>query len=324
MRRLLEAVPPSARVVLLGDRHQLASVEAGSVLADICGTGPHPGYSSELCKKALEVGGPGLRERKKSAPAIVDSVVELTKSHRFDEKSGIAAFARAVNAGDGARARSIALGEHADLVLGGATDEGEVFAQLSRRALPALSRVVAAKSPADALSQLEEFRVLCAHRRGPLGVTRVNERLEAALEKSGVLNLDGPHYLGRPVMVLKNDHALGLFNGDIGVIGLDENGARRAFFRDGQGGLRELSVLRLPPHETAFAMSIHKSQGSEFAEVTIVLPEPDSPLLTRELLYTAVTRARKRATLLGDARCLELGAARPVSRASGLEALLHE
>lgn len=327
MRRLLEAVPPSARLVLLGDRHQLASVEAGSVLADICGSHPHPGYSPELCAKTRELGAHGLRERAATAPAIVDSIVELTKSHRFDRNSGIAAFARAINTGAGSRARAIAASDtakpRADLVLVGATDNQQLLAHLEREALPQLGRTLSTTRPARALELLDEYRVLCAHRRGPLGVPRVNERLEAALAREGLITIDDPHYFGRPVMILQNDRALGLFNGDIGVIMNDETGARRAFFRDGQNGQRKVSPVRLPPHETAFAMSIHKSQGSEFSEVAIVLPEPDSPLLTRELLYTAVTRARKRAVLFGNPECIETGATRPVSRASGLERLLH-
>jgi exodeoxyribonuclease V alpha subunit len=170
---------------------------------------------------------------------------------------------------------------------------------------------------------LDDYRVLCAHRHGPLGVTEINRRIEAALRRAGVIQLDDPFYVGRPVMIQRNDQQLGLFNGDIGVILKDERGSRRAYFRDGPDDYKAIAPVRLPQHETAFAMSIHKSQGSEFGEVAIVLPRPESPLLTRELLYTAVTRARRRAVIYGDRAAIAAGVLRPVSRASGLADLLH-
>src|SRR5690606_19033997 len=176
--------------------------------------------------------------------------------------------------------------------------------------------------PVRALRQLDEFRVLCAHRKGPLGVELINQRLEAALQRAGLIDKNTEWYVKRPILITQNDHQLRLFNGDVGLILRDASGALRAFFDAGAGQTRALSPARLPSHETVYAMSIHKSQGSEFSEVAIVLPRADSPLLTRELLYTAVTRARRRAVLYGDIESIQTGVARPVARASGLGQLL--
>ena len=168
-----------------------------------------------------------------------------------------------------------------------------------------------------------DFGVLCAHRKGPLGVETVNQRLGAALERAGVIQRSARWYAGRPVLVTANDHQLKLYNGDVGLVLKAQDGSLRVFFAAGAGQVRSLSPSQLPAHETVYAMSIHKSQGSEFTEVAIVLPRADSPLLTRELLYTAVTRARERAVLYGDRESVQAGARSPVARASGLGALLH-
>jgi exodeoxyribonuclease V alpha subunit len=327
MRRLLDAVPDQARLILLGDRHQLASVEAGSVLADICGSVEHPGYAPELAERVQELQGARLPRRDDARLAIVDTVVELTTSYRFGAKSGIAHFARAVNNGDTRSAavliaQSAEPSEASDLVFVGGEPE-LLLRKLEQHTIDRFSHFRSPAEPSRALEQLDEFRVLCAHRRGPLGVASINQRLEAALERAGLITRNAEWYSGRPIMITKNDHHLRLFNGDVGLILQDQDGAARAFFDAGAGKTRTLSPSRLPPHETVYAMSIHKSQGSEFGEVAIVLPNAESPLLTRELLYTAVTRARLRAVIYGDPKSIEVGISRPVARASGLGTRLH-
>lgn len=326
MRRLLEAVPPSARLVLLGDRHQLASVEAGSVLADICGSGPHPGYATPLVERITELSGLRLPARRARDFCMRDSVIELTKSYRFSAESPIASFASAVNSGDGSLAVSVLVAgtEGSALRLEAGVDTDELLRRLERHVVAQLRARGEARDPAVALRRLDEFRVLCAHKKGPLGVESVNQRLEAALERAGIIQSGARWYPGRPVLVTANDHQLKLYNGDVGLVARTREGSLRVFFPAGGGEVRSLSPSQLPPHETVYAMSIHKSQGSEFTEVAIVLPRPESPLLTRELLYTAVTRARERAVLYGDPDSVRSGAERPVSRASGLAGLLHD
>jgi len=328
MRRLLEAVPPAARLILLGDRHQLASVEAGSVLADICGDGEHPGYATPLCERVTELSGLELPRSGARDIGVVDSVIELTKSYRFSPDSPIARFAGAVNAGTPALAISApgaggAGAGDAALRLESHADPDELLRRLERHVVSKLKLTRGTREPAEALSQLDEFRVLCAHKQGPFGVENVNQRLEAALERAGVIQGGARWYPGRPVIVTANDHQLKLYNGDVGLVLRTPDGGLRVFFPAGGSSVRSLSPSQLPPHETVYAMSIHKSQGSEFTEVAIVLPRPESPLLTRELLYTAVTRARQRAVLYGDPESVRRGSQSPVARASGLRALLH-
>src|SRR5690606_24313672 len=158
----------------------------------------------------------------------------------------------------------------------------------------------AAVSPGELEGRIEAlsaFRVLCAHRRGPLGVDGLNAAIAARLRREGLTAGDGEHYDGRPILVTKNDYQLSLFNGDVGLVVRESAGLVACF--PGDDGIRRIPVGRLPPHDTVFAMTVHKSQGSEFDRVAIVLPERISPVLTRELLYTAVTRARKSVDLFG-------------------------
>ena len=173
----------------------------------------------------------------------------------------------------------------------------------------------------ERLRSLERFRVLCAHRRGAHGVETTNDRIERALVEEGIVRVDGPTYAGRPIMVTRNDYQVGLFNGDVGLIVADARASGAARWRCSsprRGSPRRLSPSRLPPHETVFAMSVHKSQGSEFDEVAVLLPERVSPVLSRELLYTAVTRARRGVTIYATRDIVAQAIARPIERASGL------
>lgn len=325
MRRLLDAVPLSARLVLLGDADQLASVEAGAVLGDICAGAGRTRWSDSLKARALASFGERLPDAGTAEPArLSDSLVVLTKSHRFEESSGIGALARAIRSGDAAAARSLVVagsGSSVELVEGEARELGSALGACIVEGYGELAR---ARSPRDALAALDRFRILCAHRTGPLGALALNELAERVLSDAGSLDpaRSGRHYPGRPLLVTENDYEVGLFNGDVGVIWPSAAGGLRAHFAAPDGSIRELSPARLPEHETVFAMSIHKSQGSEFDRVAVVLPEPESPLATRELLYTAVTRARSRALLVGSLEALERCVSTGAQRASGLRAAL--
>ena len=193
-------------------------------------------------------------------------------------------------------------------------------AQVERLVVPRLRAVLEASGPAEALAALGSFRVLCALREGPWGVGAFNELVERALRRAGLVPRDREAYRGRPVMVTRNDYATGLFNGDVGVFWSDTaaGGALRVFFPAPGGGLRALLPARLPAHETVYAMTVHKSQGSEFDEVLLVLPERVSPVLTRELLYTAVTRARAGVEIWGPEATVAAAVGARVERASGL------
>ena len=356
MAKLVEAVPANARLVLLGDRDQLASVEAGTVLADLCGAGLPPRGASTALRERLRALDPGLESRlddpgtlgageaptaqaalpmttvsgpaaAPGAPGLQDSLVELTRTYRFDEKSGIGTLARALRAGRGPLATALLRHErtfhpegrpYADLALFELDDVDALRAQV----VEGYRGLCLAPDPAEALRALDRFRVLCAHRRGARGVEALNRAAARWLAAAGLLRPEGRHYPGLPVLVTRNDYGLGLFNGDVGVLATDpDTGSLRAWFpyRD---GLRALHPARLPAHEPVFAMTVHKSQGSEVDEVLLVLPEVHTRVLTRELLYTGVTRARRSVVVAGSAEVLEAGIADPVRRASGLRDLL--
>ena len=331
MARLLDALPERARLILLGDRDQLASVEAGAVLGDICGEPGRP-WSTAACEKlAALIGDPLAGEA--SRPAIADSIAPLRKSYRFDEQSGIGALARTVNGGDGAAARRVlAEGGFDDLALHPA-GEREAAALIAERAVARYRDYLEAADPEAALEAFGRYRILCALREGPFGVTRANEIAERALRAAGLISkrerTASPWYPGRPVMVTRNDYALALFNGDIGLILPDPEagGEPRAFFPPSPGGdraVRRIHPNRLPEVETVYAMTVHKSQGSEFDRLLLILPPAENPLASRELLYTGITRARRAVELCADPAALDQAARRRVHRASGLGKRLWE
>jgi exodeoxyribonuclease V alpha subunit len=302
--------------VLLGDRDQLASVEAGAVLGDVCG--PAPGFSAAGRARIGSLVGAALPAGRPSVSRLADCVVLLVESHRFGGASGIGRLAAAVN--EGASTRVTALLEDPAVPdvsrTDGETDDLVAAALAGYAAYRDL--VAGGAEPAALFEAFRAFRMLCAHRRGPRGAETLNARITEALDPRA------QWYPGRPVLVTQNDHALRLFNGDVGIAMPDaEAGGRlRVVFEGEAGRLRRIPPLRLPPHETTYAMTIHKSQGSEFDRVLIVLPPEDSRLLTRELLYTGITRARSAVAVWGDDVVLRAAVERRLTRSSGLREAL--
>ena len=297
MARLLDALQSTTRLILLGDRDQLASVEAGAVLADICDGG----------RTGADVQG--------NCPAIV----QLTKSYRFTDESGIGRLSRLVNAGDGAGALALLKsGLYNDICwrpLPSAENFSESFAVAACAGYAAFAQ---AANPDEALDVLEQFRVLAPHREGRYGVGSLNSLIDSALSRLRPADSTVTSLL--PVMVTGNTYDLGLFNGDTGVlVRTAVVGGSAAFFPEPDSGARRISVLRLPQHETAFASTVHKVQGSEFDEVLLILPDQLSEVLSRELLYTAVTRARKRVEIWGDEEVFLSAVLRRIERSSGLQ-----
>lgn len=319
MARLFAALPARARLILLGDKDQLASVEAGMVLGDICGRGAETVYSPELAGVLADLAGPVQVAAARSGPAIGDHLAVLRKSWRFDAGSGIGALARAVNAGEPEQALAVLADPACDDVELIAPGPEVLAGLIAERIVPVYRKVLAAATPAEALSALESVRLLCAVREGQQGVIAVNRLIEEALAAAGLITRNGELYAGRPVMVIANDHAQRLYNGDVGLILPDpaSGGALRAFFATAEG-IRRILPSRLPPHETVYAMTVHKSQGSEFASVVLVLPEGESRVVTRELVYTGLTRAKQRVAILADAPRLRESILARVVRATGL------
>ncbi len=308
MAKLVIALPEKARLILLGDKDQLASVEAGAVLGDICNTG-RDGKS------------PG------DAP-IRESIVTLQKNYRFGEGSGIRELSRAVNRGDGAAAISILKDEaFPDIRWKGPYRPRDIPGDFAETVIEGFSPFLQNLSdPAAVFSNLERFRILCALRKGPYGVAAINRTAEKILQSRGLIHPYHQWYQGRPVMITRNDYGLRLFNGDVGVALLDPEarGEIRVFFPGPEGNIRKMHPHRLPEHETVYAMTVHKSQGSEFDTVLMLLPDRDTPVLTRELIYTGVTRARERAEIWGDEKVFEGAVARRIERSSGLRDALWE
>ncbi|MBX3181918.1 MAG: exodeoxyribonuclease V subunit alpha [Polyangiaceae bacterium] len=356
LTKLVEAVHPSARLILIGDKDQLASVEAGAVLGDLFNPAAALGYSAELTRLARRLTGDRLDLDPEQAPpavgaarALRDSMVHLTKSYRYAQQGGIGDLARHINEGEprplkrwlerlaspgheALRGDAVALIEPAP---------GELEEALSRLVVEGFTPYSQASGVAERLARLPAFRVLAAHRVGPTGAKQLNQLCEQALRRAGLLPRGAGErttwYEGQPILVTQNDYQLGLFNGDAGVIARGPGRELRAWFPADVAApgaqlleapvgdvhaVRSVLAARLPPHETAYAMTVHKSQGSEFERVLFVLPTQASPLLTRELLYTAVTRARRHVTVLGSRALFAESVKQRIQRASGLSEAL--
>ena len=366
MAGVLDALPASARLILLGDKDQLASVEAGAVLGELCQRAGE-GHYTPATRDWLQA---ATGERIEAAmldvegTALDQSVAMLRQSHRFSAESGIGQLAALVNAGDAAAVARIWTHGHADLALlvcsasddasfkalvidgeGGAAASAQLFGANGE---PARARhgyryyleTMHARQPGrhagpeafdawagEVLKAHGEFQLLCALRRGPWGVEGLNKRVARLLQEEGLIAVRGEWYPGRPVLVTRNDYELGLMNGDIGITlelpgATPESSVLRVAFPagDGAGGIKWVLPSRLQAVETVLALTVHKSQGSEFTHAALALPDTFSPILTRELVYTGITRARAFLTLAvpEGKTVLERAVCAKVHRASGL------
>jgi exodeoxyribonuclease V alpha subunit len=279
-------------------------------------------YWQRLTSKNLPVGG------EQCAP-LADCIVQLKKNYRFGEGSAIHRLSNAINSGSTEEALQIvqdsSQGGASDLVARVLPRRAELKEALRSRVTAGLSGFLQASDPLAALAALARFRILCALREGPFGVAGLNQLTEGILEEAGLIKLLGPWYAHRPIMITRNDYNLKLFNGDIGIVLPDAaSGEPRAFFTGPENEVRKFLPLRLPEHQTAYALTVHKSQGSEFDRVLLVLPDRESPVLSRELLYTGITRARKSVELWFEEKVFRAALSRRVRRTSGLREALAD
>ncbi|MFL9814100.1 exodeoxyribonuclease V subunit alpha [Stutzerimonas sp. VN223-3] len=311
MAKLVTALPPKARLILLGDKDQLAAVEAGAVFAELCEGRGFDAQAAMDLQRITDQPVPVETPRSR----LGDAVVLLTHSHRFAGDSGIGELARRINGGDAKGTVALLQENRADLAWDAAPNPTSLIERLEQGYSPYLQAARQA-DPAGAFVAFNGFRALTAQREGAFGVTGINEALETRFKRRLGVPPRERWYPGRAVMVRQNDYALGLFNGDIGLCLKTEHGLR--VFFEGDDGYRGFAPARLPSHDSAFAMTVHKSQGSEFAEVLLALPEQASPLLTRSLFYTGITRAKQKVEIWAlPARLAEAVTTR-AERAAGL------
>ncbi|MCL1144709.1 exodeoxyribonuclease V subunit alpha [Shewanella marinintestina] len=353
MHKVLSALPEHASLILLGDQDQLASVEAGAVLADICAglkqiskttaqSRWQMRYSQTQAEKLSQLTNSTLAEFTHPNPKIGDSLCMLMHSHRFQGDAGIGQLALAVNQSNLQRVAEVWQHGYQELrwiehsllnQQSHATSNAGLESLLAQSVelygiyLTAVNQAVSQGSlDAEAvINSFNQYRILCAMRAGEYGVDGINQSVTSALAASGLIKPEQEFYAGRPIIIQSNDYNLGLFNGDIGLILPDpqsQSGRLMAHFIQADGSLLKVLPARLPSHETCYAMTVHKSQGSEFSHVSLVLPIRPSvaqqQLLSKELIYTAITRAKHHFTCLGSQKVFEHASTCLTQRASGL------
>lgn len=311
MAKLMRALPAKARLILLGDSQQLASVESGAVLANLS-EAEQGQFSEVLMKQFPQL---GLSDVGLQSSALKDSFVRLQHSYRFDKDSLIGQLAKTVNDGDAEAA--LVLLQSPENVLWQTPNDQNVLTQISSGYQSFIEAVENQLPARDILQAFDKFRVLAALKQGAQSVASVNRMMTRLLAQRGWRTTNN-YYHGRPIMITQNDYRQHLFNGDIGVMLKDETGQLRACFCFDEE-LRWVGLNRLPAHETAFAMTVHKSQGSEFDAVSILLADEISPILNRELLYTAITRARQTLNVLATENVLRHTIHTRHQRESGLK-----
>ncbi|MFP3014131.1 MAG: exodeoxyribonuclease V subunit alpha [Arsenophonus sp.] len=332
MARLIEALPKHTRVILLGDKDQLASVESGSVLSDICSFSEY-GYSSKRAAQLTKITGCDLSNFISDYGAeIKNSICLLQNSYRYDAQSGIGRLATAINKGNIKDVEHILVKQEADISFY-SIDSPEKYEKLiydiSICYRSYFNKIKEGRNPQEILTTFNQFRLLAALREGLYGVVGLNNKLEELLHRNGHIRLSkfslSKHYEGRPIMITKNNLSLGLFNGDIGIILLDrsENNGLMAYFQLPNGVVKKIQPSRLPQHETTFVMTVHKSQGSEFEHIALVLPPIFTSIVTKELIYTAITRAKDKLTIYANHYIFIKALMTPTLRRSGLTERLY-
>ena len=348
MAKLLSAIAPRSKVILLGDKDQLASVEAGAVFADICqGLSGGPNFDVVMSEWLQSQTGFKINElvagaHEVSQPSIIANGLSLLqKSYRFGQHSGIGALAKAVNDGDVKALKEVWQQGYQDINLHTLNDSAQAhIVQMSINGyqdyLKASQQVKTEQDVEAVIKLFSQFQLLTPLRSGKYGIGTLNEKIEQQLNRFNFITLNqGPWYVGRPIMISSNDHAQQLFNGDIGILLPDINANdesdinsasnARVYFKMADGSLKSFLPSRLPAHDTVYAMTIHKSQGSEFDDILMVLPATWSSLLTKELIYTGITRAKKSVDLFSPVAVLQKATLSQTQRDSGLaDALLKK
>ncbi|NNL41625.1 MAG: exodeoxyribonuclease V subunit alpha [Desulfobacterales bacterium] len=363
MSKMISSIPMTARLILMGDRNQLASVESGSVFGDICDPNGMQMFSTEYSKTLEIITGqklePELEHKQENEPenkpknkptnkptnkiaplitnftkgqGLPDCIVVLKKSLRFSETSNIGELTQAVNNGEWEEILPLLKKKGTPQIKWQQPkDLKDTYNVIGKKIIQGYSEYLKENDPLKALEQFNNFKLLCALKLGPLGVYGLSRLAEEVLKKEKLILMDMsdvyPWYRGRPVLITKNDYSLGLFNGDMGITMPDpKQGGKNlyVFFPEASGGVKRYPTHKINEHETAYAITVHKSQGSEFDHLCLVLPDKDYLVLTRELVYTGITRARKSLMILGNEHVLKAAVSRSIDRTSGLRDALWE
>ena len=329
MSKLIEAIKIDSRLILLGDKDQLASVEAGSVLGSICNGKYVDLFSSSFCNEYNSI---EFNKKAKLTAEYIDdgefffkdSIINLKDSHRFKEKKGITVLASRVNKGEEIALKTFNLYKKEDGIVWHKVPS-DIKKFMKNKVIDFFKDYIKAERIEDSLEKFNNFRVLCAIKEGPFGVLSFNRIIQEILKEAGLIETSGIWYNHRPVMITRNDYNLNLFNGDTGIARKDKEGRLRIYFPSSNGkDIRKFIPSLLPKHETVFAMTIHKSQGSEFNQVLIVLPERYNPVLTRELIYTGITRAKNTIEIIASKEIFKETVKKEIKRTSGLSEGLWE
>ncbi len=328
MAMICAALPAGCKLILLGDKDQLASVEAGSIFADLCGGLMQTEFSRAQCDWLQQSFSIKVPEHPGDY-ALADQVVVLQKSHRFDAARGIGKLARLVNRGDAQN--SITLLEVAtkqpldDSALHWRQLEGAaLIAQLEQQALGDSRSMMRAASIDQAFACFHRSQLLSAVWKGPAGVDTINHIFEKTLKQAAAVPATQDYFKGQPLMMTSNLYQYDIHNGDIGIVWPDPSGDLKVWFEQAAGEYRMLSIAQCPAHKTAYAMTVHKSQGSEFSHIVLLLPDNNSAVATRELLYTGITRAAKSVEIWASEAALRAAIERKTERVSGLPLRLRK
>ena len=326
MSKTLAAVKNGAKVILLGDKNQLSSVEEGTVFGDLCESAvlKTDFYGSDtytFFNQFIRFDGFKMADEAKEKAGLYDNITELKKSYRFSAELGLGRFAKLVLTGE-----QINSSDYVDKPKSqGVYIRESVNDSVVEELMMIYQEYIQEPDVKQALQKLNKIRFLVATRSGSLGLDSVNYLIESFLNSNDLIDTRSVYYVNRPVIINKNDYQLGLFNGDVGIIRRNERGQIKVFFEDPELGVKSVEPALIKNMETVFAMTIHKSQGSEFEQVVIVLPEnTEVKLLNRQLLYTGITRAKEKALIISSQEVLDTCIEQVVSRSSGIKNILEK
>ncbi len=322
MTALIEAIDKDTKVIILGDKNQLASVEPGAVLADICGDNKAESFSKNFISLVQQITGINQNSLKnlQIKDNSFDNIIEFKTDFRFDKESGIKKLSDLINDQKAKEAFDyLKKGSKKDIKFITVKKPADLHYELQKAVLTYYKDYLTSENLEDCIRLFNQFKILCAVKKGYYGINTLNMAIEKMLEAKKLISLKTKWYHKKPLLITKNDYQTNLFNGDTAIVFNTDQNIPYAVLSDSNGKIRQIACSMLAHYQTAYAITVHKSQGSEFDNVILVLPDAKYPVLTKELIYTAVTRAKKKVTILGTEEIFLYCVQRKAERASGLK-----